>query len=189
MLKAFLAGAAALAIASTASAETYAIQAGRLIVDAAQPARGASTVIVENGRIARIEDGFTSPAGAIVVDERSRTVLPGMTDVHVHLTQTSGTPWYSYYTQKYSVPYATTLGLTHALEMARGGFTTVRDLGGDTGAVVAVREAVAEGRFPGPRIRVSGDALSIIGGHADIATGLPPELAAALNETHLSPAV
>src|SRR5678816_1243687 len=189
MLKALLAGAAALSVATVAHAQTYAIQAGRLIVDAAQPTRGASTVIVENGRIARIEDGFTAPAGATVIDERNRTVMPGMTDVHVHLTQTSGTPWYAYFTQKYSVPYATTLGLTHALEMARGGFTTVRDLGGDASAVVAVRDAVAEGRFPGPRIRVSGDPLSIVGGHADAATGLPPELAHAVNDAHLSPAV
>ena len=188
MLK-LLAAVVAIAAASTASAETYAIQAGKLIVDAAKPARGASTVIVENGRIARIEDGFTAPAGAIVVDERSRTVLPGMTDVHVHLTQTSGTPWFAYFTKKYSNAYGTTLGLTHALEMARGGFTTVRDLGGDTASVTAVRDAVAEGRFPGPRIRVSGDPLSIIGGHADAATGLPPELAHAVNDAHLSPAV
>lgn len=188
MLK-LLAAVAALTAASTASAETYAIQAGRLIVDAAQPARGASTVIVENGRIARIENGFAAPVGATIVDERGRTVMPGMTDVHVHLTQTSGTPWYAYFTKKYSAPYATTLGLTHALEMARGGFTTVRDLGGDASAVTAVRDAVAEGRFPGPRIRVSGDPLSIIGGHADAATGLPPELAQAVNDAHLSPAV
>ena len=188
MLKLF-AAVAILATASTASAETYAIQAGRLIVDAAQPARGASTVIVENGRISRIESGFTAPAGATVVDERSRTVMPGMTDVHVHLTGTSGEPWYSDFTQKKSVPYKTTVGLTHALEMARGGFTTVRDLGGDTTGVIAVRDAVAEGRFPGPRIQVSGDPLSIIGGHADPATALPPELAAAVNEAHLTAGV
>jgi imidazolonepropionase-like amidohydrolase len=188
MLK-LLAAVTALAAATTASAETYAIQAGKLIVDAAKPALGASTVIVENGRVARIEDGFTAPAGATAIDERNRTVMPGMTDVHVHLTQTSGTPWYAYFTAKYSIPYATTLGLTHALEMARGGFTTVRDLGGDASAVVAVRDAVAEGRFPGPRIRVSGDPLSIVGGHADAATGLPPELAHAVNDAHLSPAV
>src|SRR6476660_437730 len=155
MLKTLLAGAAALAVAGTANAETYAIQTGRLIVDAAQPARGNSTVIVENGRISRIESGFTAPQGAIVVDERSRTVLPGMTDVHVHLTQDSGTPWYAYYTLKFSNDYSTTLGLTHALEMARGGFTTVRDLGGHTSSVVAVRDAIAEGRFPGPRVKVS----------------------------------
>jgi imidazolonepropionase-like amidohydrolase len=189
MLKALLAGVAALSVAAGAHAETYAIQAGRLIVDAAQPARGNSTVIVENGRIARIEPGFTAPAGAIVVDERNMTVMPGMTDAHVHLTSTSGEPWYNRFTKKYSVPYQTTLGLTHALEIARAGFTTVRDLGGDTSAVIAVRDALAEGRFPGPRIKVSGAPLSIIGGHADDATGLPPELAEAVNEAHLNPSV
>ena len=113
MLKTLLAGAAALSIASAADAATYAIQAGRLIVDAAQPERGNSTVIVEKGRITRIDSGFTAPAGAIVVDERSRTVMPGMTDVHVHLTGTAGEPWYAGYTQKYSNPYAATVGLTH----------------------------------------------------------------------------
>ena len=189
MLKTLLAGAAALAMAASANAESYAIQAGHLIVDAAQPERGASTVIVDNGRITRIDPGFTAPAGAIVIDERARTVMPGMTDAHVHLTGTSGQPWYNRYTKKYSVPYETTVGLTHALEMARGGFTTVRDLGGNTSAVVAVRDAVAEGRFPGPRIKVAGQPLSIIGGHADPATGLPPELAEALDEAHLDPSV
>jgi imidazolonepropionase-like amidohydrolase len=189
MLKHLLAGAAALALASAVHAQTYAIQAGRLIVDAAQPERGASTVIVENGRISRIDSGFTAPVGAIVVDQRGRTVLPGMTDVHVHLTGTSGEPWYAAFTQKHSVPYWATVGLTHALEMARGGFTTVRDLGGDTSAVIAVRDAVAEGRFPGPRIKVSGAPLSIIGGHADAATAMPPELAAAINDEHLNSSV
>ena len=189
MLKHLLVGAAALAVAASASAETYAIQAGRLIVDAAQPARGNSTVIVDNGRITRIDNGFTSPPGAIVVNEQGKTVMPGMTDVHVHLTQDSGLPWYAYFTQKYSNPYAATVGLTHALEMARAGFTTVRDLGGDTSVVIAVRDAVAEHRFAGPRIKVSGAPLSIVGGHADAATGLPPELAAAVNEAHLNPSV
>jgi imidazolonepropionase-like amidohydrolase len=186
----FRIAAIAFALVSTAaSAETYAIQAGRLITDAAKPARGPSTVIVENGRIARVEDGATAPAGATVVDMRSKTVMPGMTDVHVHLTFSAGQPWYQSFTQKYSSAYAVTEGLTHALEMARAGFTTVRDLGGDTSASIAVRDAVAEGRFPGPRIKVSGNALSIIGGHGDYATGLPPELAEAVNEAHLSPAV
>jgi imidazolonepropionase-like amidohydrolase len=189
MLKHLLAGAAALAFASAASAETYAIQAGRLIVDAAQAERGASTVIVDNGRVTRVDSGFTAPAGAIVVDERSRTVMPGMTDAHVHLTMNANEPWYAHFTQKYSMPYGATVGLTHALEMARGGFTTVRDVGGDTSAVIAVRDALAEGRFPGPRVRVSGAPLSIVGGHADKATGLPPEIAQAFDEEKLSPSV
>jgi imidazolonepropionase-like amidohydrolase len=189
MIKHLLAGAAALALGGPTDAATYAIQAGHLIVDAAQSERGPSTVIVDDGRVTRIDDGFTAPAGATVVDERTRTVMPGMTDVHVHLTGTSGQPWYLGFTQKYSVPYSATVGLTHALEMARGGFTTVRDLGGDTSAVIAVRDAVAEGRFPGPRIQVAGAPLSIIGGHADEATGLPPELAEAVTEAHLNPSV
>src|SRR4051812_27305517 len=170
MLKHLLAGAAALSITAAAEAQTYAIQAGRLIVDAAQVERGNSTVIVENGRIARIEPGFTAPAGAIVVDERGKTVMPGMTDVHVHLSMNSGEPWYMGFTKKYSSPYAATVGLTHALDMARAGFTTVRDLGGDTTTVLAIRDAVVEGRFPGPRIKVAGAPLSIIGGHGDSAT-------------------
>src|SRR6185369_16587012 len=189
MTRTLTAGAVALAFAAAAHAETYAVQAGRLIVDAAQPARANSTVIVENGRIARIEPGFTAPAGAILVDERSRTVMPGMTDVHVHLTDTSGEPWYAKFTQMESYPYKATVGLTHALEMARGGFTTVRDLGGETSTVLAVRDAVAEGRFPGPRIKVSGEPLSIIGGHNDLATALAPQYAEAVNEAHLSPSV
>ncbi len=189
MNKQFVVGVAALMLASAAQAETFAIQAGRLIVDAAKPALGPSTVIVTDGRITAIESGAVAPAGATIVDMRSDTVMPGMTDVHVHLSLNSGEPWYARYTQKYSTAYAVTLGLTHALEMARAGFTTVRDLGGDTSAVIAVRDAVAEGRFPGPRIKVAGAPLSIIGGHADQAAGLPPELAAAINDAHLNPSV
>jgi imidazolonepropionase-like amidohydrolase len=188
-LRHLLITAAAMLAAGTAHAETYAIQAGRLIIDAAKPALGPSTVIVTDGRITAIQPGATAPAGAIVVDQRSRTVMPGMTDVHVHLTMNSGEPWYMGYTRKYSTPYAATVGLTHALEMARAGFTTVRDLGGDTAAVLALRDAVAEGRFPGPRIKVSGAPLSMIGGHADPATGLPPELAAAIDTAHLNTSV
>ena len=95
MLKALLAGAAALAVATSASAETYAIQAGRLIVDAAQPARGPfdgdrreRPVEPDRQRLHRSRRRHRGrPA--------SRTVMPGMTDVHVHLTMNSGEPWYA----------------------------------------------------------------------------------------------
>jgi len=168
---------AALLASTAASATSFAIQAGHLITDAAQAERGPSTVIVDNGRIGRIESGFTAPLGAIVVDERNRTVMPGMTDAHVHLTFDSGQPWYQGLTQKYSNAYSVTRGLVHALEMAQGGFTTVRDLDADTNSTLAGSDAIAEGAFPGPRIQASGQALSIIGGHNDPATGLAPELA------------
>lgn len=181
MLK-LLIGVATIAVATASSAETYAIQAGRLIVDAAQPALVGSTVIVENGRIARIENGFTAPAGAIVVDERSRTVMPGLIDVHVHLTHDANLPWYQRITPKFSEPYAAVIGVKNALIMARGGFTTVRDLGSPGVAAIATRDAIREGDFPGPRILVSGPALSMIGGHGDDAVGYAPEMAEAINE-------
>jgi imidazolonepropionase-like amidohydrolase len=184
MLKHLLAGAAALSVAAVAHSETYAIQAGRLIVDAAQPARGNSTIIVENGRIARIESGFIAPAGAKIVDERTRTVMPGMTDVHVHLTFDASSAWYETLTTKWSAPYYATHGLKHAAEMARAGFTTVRDLGGSNYASLAVRDAIMEGSFPGPRVLVSGEALSVIGGHGDSVVGLAPEIGEALNKAY-----
>ena len=182
MIKALLAGAAALATAAAAHAETYAIQAGRLIVDAAQPARGNSTVIVENGRIARIENGFTAPAGAVVLDERARTVMPGLIDIHVHLTGDANLPWYERLTPKYSDAYAATVGLKNALAMARSGFTTVRDLGSPGVAGIATRDSIRESAFPGPRVLVSGPSLSTIGGHGDDSVGFAPNIADAINE-------
>jgi len=168
-------------LASAASAETFAIQAGHLIVDAAQPERGPSTVIVENGRVKSIEAGAVAPAGATVVDLRSKTVMPGMTDVHVHLTGDAGDAWYKRLTPRYSQAFAAITGLTNALTMARAGFTTVRDLGSGPESGLATRDAIRDGGFPGPRVMVSGPALSMIGGHGDAAVGFNPEVAAALN--------
>ncbi len=142
-------------------------------------------MIVENGRIARIEDGATpGPSGATVVDLGGKTVMPGLIDVHVHLTSNAGEPWYQGLTPKYSEPYAATVGLRNALTTARAGFTTVRDLGGPAEASLAMRDAVAEGGFPGPRILVAGPALSIIGGHGDSTVGLNSELRDAINDSH-----
>ena len=165
-----------------AGAEVVAIQAGRVVVDAAKPALGPSTVVVENGRIRSVEAGAVAPDGARIVDVRDKTVMPGMTDVHVHLTFDAGKPWYTSLTPKYSEPYAAVTGLSNALVMARAGFTTVRDLGGEPYASLAVRDAITEGKFPGPRVKVSGPALSIIGGHGDDSVGLRPSLAEAINE-------
>ena len=182
MIVRFSVGLALLASASMAAAETYAVQAGRVIVDAAKPALGPSTVVVTDGRIAAIEPGAVAPSGATVVDMRADTVMPGLTDVHVHLTNDAGLPWYQRITPKYSEPYATAVGLKNALVMARAGFTTVRDLGSPGVAGIATRDAINDGSFPGPRVLVSGPALSMIGGHGDDAVGLAPDLAEAINE-------
>ncbi|MBA3835411.1 MAG: amidohydrolase family protein [Sphingomonas sp.] len=177
MLKTIVA-AAALMAAATASAQTYAVQAGRLIVDASKPALGPSTVIVANGRISAIESGFVGPAGAIVIDQRNRTVMPGLIDAHVHLTSDPGTPFWREAID--SSEHAALVGVKNALLTARAGFTTVRDLGAPGLSSFALRDAIREGIIPGPRIVASGGALSIIGGHGDV-SGFRPEVNAALD--------
>jgi len=172
--------AAAAALAAPAGAETYAVRAGRLIADAAKPARGASTIVVENGRIVRIEDGHGPvPAGATLVDLSAKTVLPGLIDAHVHLTGEPDDQFWQLATT--SPEYATAVGLKNALVTARAGFTTVRDLGSPGLAGHAVRDAVAKGLAPGPRVVSSGPALSIVGGHGDV-TGFVPKVNAALDD-------
>ena len=164
------------------AAETLVIRAGRLVTDAALPARGPSSLVVTDGKIVAIGAAdMALPTGAKVVDLSTKTVMPGLIDAHVHLTQDSGLPWYATLRPKFSEPYAATTGLKNALITARAGFTTVRDAGGPTLASLAMRDAVAEGSFPGPRILVAGTPLSISGGHADATVGLAPELAEAIN--------
>jgi len=157
---------AAAVIVAPAAAETVAIQAGKLIVDASKPARGASTVVVENGRVLRIEDGLTRPAGARIVDMSGKTVLPGLIDAHVHLTGDADTPFWREAID--TDEYATAIGLKNALITARAGFTTVRDLGSPRYAGLAVRDVIAKGMMPGPRVLSAGNAVSIIGGHGDV---------------------
>ena len=172
-----IAFATALLASTTAHAEIFAIQAGRLIVDAAKPALGPSTVIVENNRIVRIESGATAPAGATVVDMSSKTVMPGLIDAHVHLTGDPGTPFWREAID--SNESAVITGVKNALITVRAGFTTVRDLGAPGLSSFALRDGIAAGLVPGPRILASGGALSITGGHGDV-SGFRPEVNAAL---------
>ncbi len=182
--------AALAAVAVPAFADTSIIRAGRLIVDAGAPARGPSSLVVTDGRIVAIGAAdMAVPAGATVIDLSTKTVMPGLIDAHVHLTQDSGLPWYASLRPKFSEPYAATTGLKNALITARAGFTTVRDAGGPTLASLAMRDAVAEGAFPGPRILVAGTPFSISGGHADAVVGLAPEMADAINAAGLNPGV
>lgn len=177
-LRQYLIAAAAVLCAGAASAETFAVQAGRLIVDASKPARGPSTVIVDNGRISRIDDGFTAPAGATVVDARASTVLPGLIDAHVHLTSDPGTPFWREAIDPNEL--AAIVGVKNALLTAQAGFTTVRDLGAPGASSFALRDSIRDGTVPGPRIVASGGALAIVGGHGDV-SGFRPEVNAVLD--------
>ncbi|WP_156256221.1 metal-dependent hydrolase family protein [Sandarakinorhabdus oryzae] len=163
---------AALLLASPAAAETFAIKAGHVITDAAKPALGPSTIIVTDGRITAINPASAPiPAGAILIDQSSRTLSPGLIDSHVHLTGDPGTPFWreAVDSAELSVAY----GMKNARLTAKAGFTTVRDLGSARLAGFAVRDAINSGLFPGPRILAAGPALSIVGGHGDTSGFLP----------------
>ena len=173
-----------------ASADTVVIRAGRVVTDAAAAARGPSSIVVTDGRIVTIGAvDLPVAAGTRVIDLSTKTVMPGLIDAHVHLTQDAGLPWYATLRPKFSEPYATATGLKNALITARAGFTTVRDAGGPILASLAVRDAIAEGSFPGPRVLVAGTPLSISGGHGDDAVGRTPEIAEALNAAGQNPGV
>lgn len=174
----------ALALSTTvasvpAGAETSVIHAGRLIVDAARPARGASTIFVTDGRIVSVTEGHAAPPeGARLIDLGDKTVLPGLIDAHVHLGGDPGTPFWqeTILTSEDSVAY----GLKNARITLAAGFTTVRDLGASPEAIFAIRDAIAAGMHPGPRIIAAGTAISIIGGHGDV-SGFAPKVVAALD--------
>jgi len=164
--------------AAPAAAETVTVHAGRLIADASKPALGPSTITVTDGRITAVAAGLNPPpAGGRLVDLSDKTVLPGLIDMHVHL---SGDPGGDFRDEAVDPnEWATLLGAKNARITALAGFTTVRDLGSPTLVGFALRRATAQDVIPGPRIIASGPAISIIGGHGDV-SGFRPEVIKAL---------
>lgn len=167
------------AMAQSDTAPTTVIHAGRLITEAGQPARGASTITIRNGRIESIADGLVAPAaGATLVDLSNRTVLPGLIEMHSHL---SGDPGGDYRDEAVQPDeWGVAIGIKNMLITARAGFTTVRDPGSNADVGLVLRRASAEHIVPGPRILTSGPAISIIGGHGDV-SGFRPEVNAVLS--------
>jgi imidazolonepropionase-like amidohydrolase len=164
--------------AAPAAAETVVVHAGRLVADASRPAAGPSTITITDGRITAVTAGLTPPpAGARLVDLSGKTVLPGLIDMHVHL---SGDPGGDFRDEAVDPDeWATLVGAKNARITALAGFTTVRDLGSPPLVGFALRRATAQGFIPGPRIVSSGPAISVIGGHGDV-SGFRPEVIKAL---------
>lgn len=170
---------AATALAGPAQAETVVLHAGRVITDAAKPASGPATITVTNGKIVSIADGYAAaPAGARVVDLKTKTVLPGLIDMHVHLESDPGGDYRN--EAVVTDDYLALVGAKNALTTVKAGFTTVRDLGSAPRGGFALRDATAQGLIPGPRVVAAGTAISIIGGHGDV-SGFRPEVNAALD--------
>jgi imidazolonepropionase-like amidohydrolase len=124
-------------------------------------------VLVEGDRIVEVGSAVKHPASAEVIDLGDRTLLPGLIDAHVHLFLHPGAE--DLQTVQESVPRRTIQALLAARDDLMAGFTAERDMGteGAGSADTAVRNAINEGLVPGPRLRTSGNAINILGGHED----------------------
>lgn len=146
---------------------TY-LQAGRVLAD---PATGRvetnKTIVVIDGKVAEIRDGFVGGADGEVVDLRDSFVMPGMIDSHVHILGEGG-PENRYNDVLLSDADNAIWGAGYALKTLEAGFTTVQDLGAGAGdAIFALRDGIRAGRVPGPRILAAGSTITPHGGHAD----------------------
>ncbi|ABC64064.1 metal-dependent hydrolase family protein [Erythrobacter litoralis] len=159
--------AATAALAAPVAAETFVIHAGSVITDAASAPTGQATITVTDGRIVSIEDGFQpTPDGATMIHLPDHTLLPGLVDLHTHL---SGDPSGEFWRAATTPPeWNVLVAAKNARLTAEAGFTTVRDLGSRTDQVTQMlRRATAEGMIPGPRVVTSARTIAIVGGHGD----------------------
>ena len=140
-------------------------------------------VLVEGERIAEAGTAVKRPAGAEVVDLGDRTLMPGLIDAHVHLFLHPGAE--DLQTVQESVPQRTIAATLAARDDLLAGFTAERDMGteGAGSADTALRNAIDQGAIPGPRLRISGNAVDILGGHED-AINFNPEQHVFSNATY-----
>ncbi|MEM6494952.1 MAG: amidohydrolase family protein, partial [Pseudomonadota bacterium] len=178
-LKACCAAVIAALVAWPAAAEVVYVKAGRVITDAESAPLGPTLIVIEDGRIKEllpVQDPEAQQAVADLVAENAmarytdlsdKTVLPGLIDLHTHL---SGDPSGEFWRAATTPPeYFTLIAAKNARITALAGFTTIRDLGSRSDQVTqALRRATAEGLVPGPRVVTAGRTIAIVGGHGDI---------------------
>lgn len=150
------------------------IQCGRLIDGKSNTLQTEMTIVVESNKIVDVRKGYhTGSAKDKLIDMRSRTVMPGFIDSHVHLSQETSR---NRYTEGFTLnedDFAFR-SVNYAERTLLAGFTTVRDLGGST--AVALRNAINQGYIKGPRILAAGKSIATTGGHADPSNGVNREL-------------
>lgn len=172
----------------TQSPQWTVVHAGHLLDRPGQAPRGASTLLLRDGRVEAVRDGFIEPStfpgaptNAAIVDLRDRYVLPGLIDSHVHLTSDKAGVEGQLEGVTANVADLAFEAAVNARKTLAAGFTTVRNLGDEGGVTLALRDAVAAGKVPGPRIVDAGSAISTTAGHMDPTLGFRDDLHAALD--------
>ena len=160
--------------AAAASSHPIVLHAARLLDVKTGRTVKPGEILVQGDRIVEVGTTVKHPGGSEVIDLGDRTMLPGLIDAHIHLFLHPGAE--DLQTVQESVPQRTITATLAARDDLMAGFTAERDMGteGAGSADTAVRNAIDEGRIPGPRLRISGNAINILGGHED-AIGYNPE--------------
>ena len=162
------------------------VHAGRLLDKPGSAPNGPSTVIIRNGKIVEVLSGYQpGPTGATLIDLKDKFVLPGLIDSHVHLDSDAGgdAALIESFTDSPARAAYRTAG--NAKKTLMAGFTTVRNLGDGSGATLALRDAVAAGELPGPRIIDAGRSISTTSGHMDATLSVSEDLHASIGQENL----
>ena len=162
------------------------VHAGRLLDKPGSAPRGPSTVIIRNGKIVEVLSGYQpGPTGATLIDLKDKFVLPGLIDSHLHLDSDAGgdAALIESFTDSPARAAYRTAG--NAKKTLMAGFTTVRNLGDGSGATLALRDAVAAGELPGPRIIDAGRSISTTSGHMDATLSVSEDLHGSIGQENL----
>ena len=154
-------------LAALAQQRAVVLHAARLLDVESGKLLTPGEVLVQGERIVEAGASVMHPAGANTIDLGDRTLMPGLIDAHVHLFLHPGAE--DLQTVEESVPQRTIIATLAARDDLMAGFTAERDMGteGAGAADTAVRNAINQGLIPGPRLRISGNAVDILGGHED----------------------
>ncbi|CAN5413037.1 Xaa-Pro dipeptidase [soil metagenome] len=166
---------AAVLFATGAQAKTVAVSAERLVDVASGKVTDKPLVIITDGRITAVgKQGDATPAGAETIALPGVTLLPGLIDMHTHITSSPLYGGYNYLEK--SDAYWAVLSTRNAKDTLDAGFTTIRNVGSDFYDDVGLREAIDDGVVVGPRIITATYAIGATGGHCD-STFFPPSMA------------
>ena len=174
-MKSFCAALALSLLATTASAETVVVTAAHMLDVVAGKTIDNAAVVVVDGRItaAGPATSVTVPAGAKRIDLGALTLLPGLIDMHVHLTSDPTIGGYN--GLEFTPAFWTVLGVANLKLTVEAGFTTVRNVGSSNYDDVGLKQAIERGTIPGPRIVPATYAIGATGGHCDT-TEFPPDI-------------